>query len=1301
MDYIAIKRFDERGEVIGESRFLGLFTSTVYYQSADRIPYIRRKIARTLARANFDPMSHNGKTLKAILEFYPRDELFQISEDDLFRFSIELISLEARPEVKLFARRDRFERFMSCMVYVPRERFTSYLRDQIRQILEHAFNGQMKAFYTQLSESPLARVHLIIDTTPGRIPDYSAHEIESRIAAITNQWGDALREALAKSKDDEEAQRLAHSFQTAFPDGYINSHAIEQAVQDIDKIQQCVAEGGLAVDLYQRTGEAVHRFHLKLYTYQGQQALSDMLPMLEYMGCRVLEMIPYAIAPRWKHGEILIRDFMLELPGEQEVRLNKVKQKVEDTLIEVWSGRIANDAFNALVLMARLSWRQVEMLRAYSQYLRQVGFAYSQRYIAQALARHPEAARIIVEAFSLRFDPKVNTPQDDSQFRGQLVAMDHYLDQVSNLAEDRIIRRFIDLIQATLRTNYFQTDSAGNHKPYVALKFRSADVPGLPAPVPYAEIFVYSLRTEGIHLRGSDVARGGLRWSDRPEDYRTEVLGLVKAQMVKNAVIVPQGAKGGFVVKCPPAGGDRQALQEEGKACYRLFLSGLLDVTDNIRQGEVVPPKHVMRFDGDDPYLVVAADKGTATFSDIANEIAASYNFWLGDAFASGGSAGYDHKEMGITARGAWVSVERHFREMGKNIAEEDVTVIGIGDMSGDVFGNGMLLSRHIKLIGAFNHRHIFLDPDPDPKTSYAERERLFAAPGSQWTDYNEKCISKGGGVFPRDQKIIPLSPQVREMLGTSEERVAPEILIQLLLKTEADLLWNGGIGTYVKASDETHDDVGDRANNAVRVNGNQLRVKVVGEGGNLGLTQKARIEYARAGGRINTDAIDNSGGVDCSDHEVNIKIALKPAIESGALALAERNRLLEDMTKGVARLVLIDNRLQTQALSIAEHRGYELLDPLARMMDRMEDEGFLDREMEFLPTRKQISELRAQRSGLSRPELAVLLAYAKLALYRDLKDSAMVRSDYFQHDLLRYFPEPMREPYREGIMHHRLRGEIVATIITNSMVNRAGINFANTILEETGVHPCDLARAYVISRDAFNLRSLWTEIEAIERVDVQADLFSATATFLERTVLWFLNHLPQPIEIEQTIADYKPGIESFLTCFESILSPTLLETYKQRTAGYAECGAPEHVASRVAGLDVLSSACDVVAVARGSGLSVPVVGNIYFELGARLRLGWLRRRAQALPVENYWDRLATKTVIDDLFTQQQRLTATVLKTLCEGDDCSLSVERWQEHHQAELDRYFRFLDDLKSMDHIDLSMLVVGLRQVESICSL
>lgn len=1306
MDYISIKRLDASGNIIGECRFLGLFTSTVYYQSADRIPFIRRKIARTLTRANFDPMSYNGKALKAILEFYPRDELFQISEDDLFHFSIGLMSLEARPEVKLFARQDRYARFMSCMVYIPRDRFSSYLRNQIRLILESAYNGKMTAFYTQLTDSPLARLHVIIATKAGHIPERNARDIEAQIARVTNQWADSLRTALDTHHEPHEADRLHHVFCDAFSDAYIQMNDATDALHDIQKIQDCVSSDGLAVALFRRKDDTANHFHLKIYTYQTKRALSDMLPILENLGCRVIEVNPFTITPKWDSGDILIRDFLLEISSSQHAQIDAAIPYYEETLVHIWQGRVANDAFNALVLASRLSWREIEIIRAFAHYLRQIGFSYSQHYMAEVLLKHPFIARQLVEVFIEKFSPERDTRRDDSRLRGMLIELDHALDNVSNLSEDRVIRRFIDLIVAALRTNYFQTTADGAPKPYVSIKFRSRDIPELPKPVPFAEIFVYSLRMEGIHLRGGEVARGGLRWSDRMEDYRTEILGLVKAQMVKNAVIVPQGAKGGFVLKNPPpAEAGRDALQQEGIACYQEFLRGLLDITDNIVGDTVVPPANVVRYDDDDPYLVVAADKGTATFSDIANALALEYDFWLGDAFASGGSAGYDHKVMAITAKGAWVSVERHFAELGMNIRQQDFTVVGIGDMSGDVFGNGMLLSEHIQLIAAFNHKHIFLDPNPDAAKSFAERTRLFDLPRSQWSDYDASLISKGGGVFSRDQKVIPLSEEIRAALVIHDSQLSPEMLIQAILKAPVDLLWNGGIGTYVKASTESHEEVGDRSNNPLRVNGNELRCKVVGEGGNLGFTQRGRIEYALTGGRLNTDAIDNSAGVDCSDHEVNIKIALGKAASSGTLAIEARNRLLESMTDEVTRLVLVDNRLQTQALTIAHNQGAALLEPLARLMHTLEQEEFLDRAVEFLPSPKQISELRAKKQGLTRPELAVLLSYAKLALYRDLKASSLASSDYFNHDLLRYFPIQMQEPFKDDILSHRLRADMVATIITNSMVNRAGIAFAHSIAEETGMHPCDIARAYVITRDAFGLRNLWAEIEALDgtiSAATQSKMFADISQLMEHCVLWFLENCPEPLNIEAIMANFAPAITIFMGCFESQLSQTLEKAYLNQTSKLVQADVPSALAKRIASLEVLASACDVVQVANHFKISVQVAGSVYFELGARLRLGWLRRCAGVALSDGYWDQLAVKSLIRELYRHQRRLTAKVLETRCTDDTtCHISVDAWQAQHSKEMERYQRFIDDLKSHESIDLSMLIVATRNVESICAL
>jgi len=1301
MDYISIKRLNESGKVIGESRFLGLFTSTVYYQSADRIPFIRLKIARTLQRANFDPLSHNGKQLKAILEFYPRDELFQIGEEDLFHFCIGLMSLEAKPAVKLFVRKDRFERFMSCMVYIPRERHSTYLREQIELILARAYAGKVSAFFTNMGDSPLARVHIIIATAPGKIPDVDTAEIEEEIAKITNRWADSLRSRLAEKYGEEQGDSLALVYANAFPESYIQLNSDQDAVADIAKIQQAITGDGLAVDLFKRKKESDDLFHLKIYTTESERALSDMLPMLENLGCRVLEMNPFVVTPKWNYSDILIRDFQLQANEEQSKRLTETSALFEDALQRVWNGEIDNDTFNALVLKAAISWRDIQILRTYCQYLRQTGFAYSREYVADALGKHPVAARHIIDAFYARFDP---AGANAASFDAHISAIETYLDGVSNIAEDRILRRLTDVLLATLRTNFFQKTAAGHHKPYLSFKFRSSMVPELPQPVPYAEIFVYSMKTEGIHLRGDRVARGGLRWSDRPEDFRTEVHGLMKAQMVKNSVIVPQGSKGGFVVKQPPASGDRDAVLKSGIASYQEFLSGLLDITDNIKDGTVVPPTNVVRVDDDDPYLVVAADKGTATFSDIANALAKEYGFWLGDAFASGGSAGYDHKAMAITARGGWVSVSRHFMEMGIDITKQDFTVIGIGDMSGDVFGNGMVLSDHIRLLGAFNHRHIFLDPNPDAKRSFDERKRLFALPRSSWDDYDTTLISKGGGVFGRDQKTIPLSPEVKAMLDATQDTATPDELIRLMLKARADLLWNGGIGTYIKASEQSNEDVGDRANNAVRINGKDCRCKVIGEGGNLGMTQLGRIEYARTGGRLNTDAIDNSAGVDCSDHEVNIKIALSDAIAKGKLTLEERNKLLTQMTDDVAHLVLIDNRLQTQALTIAENQGFRQLDSYARLMGYLESDGFLDREVEFLPSDRQIGELRARKQSLTRPELAILLSYSKLALYRDLKDSSMVEDDYFIDDLMRYFPEPMRTPFRESILSHRLRKEIVATIVTNSLVNRAGITFASSVLEETGVHPCDLARGYVICRDAFKLRDLWSRIESLTGTldaAIQSEMFVEISQFLERVVVWFLRNSTFPINIQQTMQHYAAGIRNFAENFESLMSDTLRKAFDRQAEYYTAKGVPLDLAKQIAGLEALSSACDIVQVANQYQLSIPVVGRVYFEIGAQMRLGWLRRSAKDITPDGYWDRLALKSLIYELYHQQRRVTSRIVETLCKDNECNFSVEQWYEQNAKELERYYRFIDDLKSQETVDMAKLVVAVTNVESVCSL
>ena len=1294
MDYIALRRYDAAGKFIGEFRILGLFTSTVYWRETEAIPFLRRKTTGVMKRAGFNTDSHSGKSLKTTLEFLPRDELFQMDEESLFQMAMGIVSLEARPQVRLFVRVDPFERFISAMVYVPRERFSSDLRAKIVQLLERAYQGNFVTFYTQVTDSPLARVTIVIATKPGSVARVDETAVETGIVDLANNWGEALRDAVLTSMGSETGESIALSFASAFPIAYINAHSAQAAAHDIRDALACLENDGLALQLYRKPDEPSDQLHLKCFTRDLHSELSAIIPLLENMGAVVIDATPYVLTPLAPLQPVLLRNFTLRLSTASSLNIAQEKSRIEQAIAAVWRGQQDNDTLNALVISAGLTVRDVTILRAYSRYLQQLNFPYSQSLIAAALAAHAPLAATLVRLFHARFDPSIK--QRDEKFITMQTSLEAALESVTNLTEDRIIRRFLALIQASLRTNFYQTEENGTAKSYLSIKFRSAQVPEMPLPIPHAEIFVTSMRVEGIHLRGGAVARGGLRWSDRPEDFRSEVLGLVKAQMVKNAVIVPQGAKGGFILRRPPT--DRTAFMDEGVACYKLFLSGLLDITDNILDGKLSPPRHVVRHDGDDPYLVVAADKGTASFSDIANGVAATYNFWLGDAFASGGSAGYDHKAMAITARGGWVAVERHFREMGHDVNREDFTCVGIGDMSGDVFGNGMLCSNHIRLVAAFNHRHIFIDPTPHAAKSFAERQRLFALPRSGWNDYDTKLISKGGGVFERSAKSIKLTPEMLTALGTDASSATPDELIRIILKAPVDLLWNGGIGTYVKATGETHEQVGDRTNTPLRINGRELRCAIVGEGGNLGLTQLGRIEYARTGGRINTDAIDNSGGVDCSDHEVNIKIALGAAVASKKLTLVKRNTLLKKMTEEVSDLVLVDNRLQTQAISIAQAHGSALLDSAEQLIHQLEAEKFLNREVEFLPDTKQFAELRAAKTGLTRPEIAVLLAYAKMALSRDLKESTAFDSNYFTADLLRYFPKEMQKTFGPEISAHRLRREIVATMITNSIVNRTGFSFAHSLMRATGLGATPIALAYIVTRDAFNLRSLWQQIEALDATipaTLQAQLFNHINGFIEHSCRWFLTHVPQPMDIGAVMDRYAAGIGMISHHAESLMTGTLKKSYQKSVDNLTEQLVPPALAARIASLEILNSACDIIDIAAALKLPVTTIGGSYFELGAQLKLGWLRRSAHAMVTENYWQQQAVQSLIIELYQAQRRITTDVISQY--GKKSGDAVLHWAQDKAEPLARYIRFIQELRTQPALDYPMLIVALRQVQS----
>ena len=1292
LDYVGVKRFDESGEVVGERRFLGLYTSTAYSASPHDIPLLRRKVRKVRERSGLPPGSHDDKALLEVLESLPRDELFQISDDDLFDIAMGIVRLGERQRVRLFVRRDTFGRFLSCLVFVPRERFNTQVREKIEEILQEVFEGVSADYTVRLSASVLARMHFVIYTRPGAKREYDVPEIEARLVEATRTWVDDLGDALVEHLGEERGTELFALYRDAFPAAYRDDFTPEAAVLDVERMERLDPEGDLAMTLYRPLEAEPDFFVLKLLRSGQPILLSDVLPLLEDMGVKVYDERPYEI-DRAGPVDAWIYDFGLT-HAEGPLDLDRVGEAFKDAFARAWRGEIEVDGFNRLVLSAGLTWREIAVLRALAKYLRQAGSTFSQAYMEETLSANPEIVRKLVDLFKVRFDPaRGDGPEDEAD---EIAArIEKEVDAVASLDDDRILRSFLRLVQATLRTNYFQVADDGQPKAYLSFKFDPALVPDLPLPRPMYEIWVYSPRTEGVHLRGGRVARGGIRWSDRREDFRTEILGLMKAQMVKNAVIVPVGAKGGFVVKRPPS--DREALREEVVACYRILMQGLLDLTDNLVGGETVPPRDVVRYDEDDPYLVVAADKGTAKFSDLANSVAAEYGFWLGDAFASGGSAGYDHKAMGITARGAWESVKRHFRELGVDVQTTEVTAVGIGDMAGDVFGNGMLLSRHLKLVAAFNHEHIFLDPDPEPEASFKERERLFNLPRSSWADYDTEVISAGGGVFPRSAKSIPLSSEVRRRLGVESEALPPNDLIRAILTAEVDLLWNGGIGTFVKASSESHLDVGDKANDGLRADGKDIRARVVGEGGNLGLTQRGRIEYALAGGRIYTDAIDNSAGVDCSDHEVNIKILLGGVVADGDMTEKQRNELLAEMTDDVARLVLRNNYRQTQAISLATSQASSMLGVHSRLIQHLEQTGRLRRELAALPSEEVI----AERGGLVAPELAVLLAYAKIELFDALVASDLPDDPYMANELVRYFPRVLSERFRERMDSHRLRRELIATYVTNSLVNRAGITFAFRLAEETGAHASDIARAYTVAREVFDLRALWTAIEDLDDAipaEVQLAMLLEGRKLVERATRWLVRSRPRPIEIEEEIAYFAPGAALLTEALPRLLLGADLAAVERKTTEYVKGGAPKELAAKVAGLGAMFSALDIVEVATAAGEPTEEVAAVFHGVGARLQLQWLRDAITALPRDNRWQTLARAALRDELFGIHGALTREALQAAPPGLPAEARVDAWQAGRGAGVDRVLQVVNDIRMGELTSLETLSVALREVRNL---
>jgi glutamate dehydrogenase len=1304
LDYVGVKTFDSRGRVDGEHRFLGLWTSTAYHGSPRDIPMLRRKVERVIGHFGLDPASHDGKEVLNVLETYPRDELFQAGVPDLIRIVRGVVNLYERRTARLLVRRDPYHRFYSCLVYVPRDRYNTEVRQRIEQIALKGFAGTSVESQAQISSSSHARLHVVVRTDPARRhkPDFAG--IERRIAEAALTWADHLREVLVSQRGEAAGLALAGRYRQAFPLAYQDDVTPSEALEDVSDLEALRQQPrALQLSLHRPSSQKPQGVHLKIVKLDDPVPISDVLPMLENFGLRVISERPYQLV--WPEGGAAwIQDFELEHRDGLAIDIPQVEGNFRDAFSAAWSGAIENDGFNRLLVAADLTGRQIVVLRAFCRYLLQTGVPFSQVYMERALAANAAIARNLLRLFQTRFHPTAGRPARGSERAAHsLVAQIRSgLDAVTSLDDDRILRAYLTLVLATLRTNFYQLASDGTAKSYVSFKFDPAKIADLPLPKPKFEIFVYSPRVEGVHLRMGDVARGGIRWSDRREDFRTEILGLMKAQNVKNTVIVPVGAKGGFVPKRLPAAGSREEVQAEVIACYQTFIRGLLDLTDNIVAARIVPPTQVVRRDGDDPYLVVAADKGTATFSDIANAIAAEYGFWLGDAFASGGSAGYDHKKMAITARGGWECVKRHFREMGIDTQKTDFSATGIGDMSGDVFGNGMLLSRHIRLQAAFDHRHIFLDPNPDTALSFAERARLFALPRSSWDDYDRKKLSRGGGIFARSAKSIALSAEVRSLLGLEAVSAAPNDVIRAILRMPVDLLWNGGIGTYVKASDERNAEVGDRTNDALRINGRDLKAKVVGEGGNLGLTQRGRIEYALGKGRLNTDFIDNSAGVNTSDVEVNIKILLNPLVAEGRLARADRNRLLARMTHEVAALVLRNNYLQGQAISTLELQGAARLPEFQHLIRSLERSGDLNRALEFLPSDDELAERRKSGIGLTRPELSILLAYSKIWLNNHLLASDVPEDPYLSAELERYFPAPVRQRFRRAITHHRLRREIIATATTNSLVNRMGPTFVARMQEDVGVEPAQVARAYTAAREIFTMREVWEQIEALDNrvpAKLQYEAAFQTSRLLRHATYWLLISRPRGLQVDAAVREFRAGVNALEAEIAQVLTGTELARFEEGRKHYMAAGLPPPLAARIAALEALNAALDIVDTAASHRGSVVETARVYFEVGTRIGFDWLRARIEQLTVEGPWQAIARTGLRDAALRVHRRLTERVLAHKDRGD-AHARVGAWLECAGKDLAHWQRTLADMRAAGAGDFATLTVGVESVRKLAN-
>ncbi|WP_414899919.1 NAD-glutamate dehydrogenase [Rhizobium cremeum] len=1268
MDYIGVKRFDKDGKVVGELRIVGLFTSTAYTGSVSQIPLLRAKARKVTDHFGFDPQSHSGRMLQNTLEAYPRDDLFQIEPELLAKFCEQINDLSERPRVRVLPRIDQFDRFVSLIVYVPREDYNSVVREKIGSYLTQVYQGRVSAYYPAFPEGGVARVHIIIGRSEGKTPRIPQAALEEAVREITARWSDRF-ETLAGPK----APRLAVS------QAYQEAFSPEEAVHDLAHIQACLAGEPVSIAFHETTTDAGRQLYLKIFHAGAHLPLSRRVPLLENLGFRVISERTFDIhvstGDKGDEALVVLHDMELQVHGDDAFGIAEKRAITEEAFLAAFTGKVDNDTFNRLVLAAGLSAREVTVLRAYAAYLRQAGFVYSQGHIAETLNRHPAIVKLIFDLFHVSFDPKLAEKARTRKLAEIHAELETALLAVPSLDEDRILRRYINAVDSTLRTNYFQKND--NAATMLAFKFDPQLLDGLPDPRPFREIFVFGVEVEGVHLRFGKVARGGLRWSDRAQDYRTEVLGLVKAQQVKNAVIVPVGAKGGFYPKQLPVGASRDAWLAAGTEAYKTYIRTLLSITDNIVGGKVVAPADTVRLDEDDPYFVVAADKGTATFSDTANGLAQAAGFWLDDAFASGGSAGYDHKKMGITARGAWEAVKRHFREMNVDIQTTPFSVVGVGDMSGDVFGNGMLLSQKIRLIAAFDHRDIFIDPDPDTASSFAERKRMFELPRSSWQDYDRKALSKGAMIISRSEKSVALTPEAAAAIGLDKPVATPFDIMSAILKAPVDLLWFGGIGTYVKAASETDTEVGDRANDAIRVTGTEVRAKVIGEGANLGVTQRGRIAYALNGGRINSDAIDNSAGVNSSDVEVNIKIALAPPMADGRLTRDKRNRLLSEMTEEVGELVLRNNYLQSLAISLSERKGSGNREELSRLMNYLEAAGRLNRKVETLPDNAALAERYAGGKSLTRPEIGVLLSYAKIVLFDQIVESGLPDDPYCAAALTNYFPARMRKTYAKDIAGHRLHREIIATVLANHVINRGGPGFVVAVGDATGAPPAEVVKAALLTRDGLDLPAVWDRIDALDATipgEVQNRLYATVGRVYEGVTRLIVETGLSAAPLGEALPRLKTAVKACEKALSSTLPAQLRQHFEAETAELTASGVPADVAAEVVKLQALLLVPEVMQIAERTGAPLARAIEGYFAVSEIFRIDRILALGARVATNDHYDSLALFRSLDQIGAARREIVISAL-TSHAGE--KQPVRAW---HSADLQRINRLGAELLAL---------------------